>query len=46
MPDLRRPGADPKKQKAPGFHIPVRRLEDQGGTQAVYAQRYPSGYVL
>jgi len=46
MPGLRQPGADPKKQKAQDFHIPVRSVECQGGTQEVFTGRRPSGYVL
>ena len=46
MPGLRQPGAGPKKQKAQDFHIPVRGLECQGGTQEVFTQRHPSDYVL
>jgi hypothetical protein len=46
MPGLRQPGAGPKKQKAPGFHTPVRSIECQGGAQEVLTERLPSGYVL
>jgi hypothetical protein len=46
MPGLRQPVTDPKEQKTQSHHVAGGRIHCQRGTQDVYRQCQPSGYVF